>query len=267
MNNYGFTQRLVQPFVFGTSRILAYHSVHPNRRDFIAVTPNAFYEQMQWLASNGWQGLSLSEFLQNPHGKTFAITFDDGYADNLEYAVPILHEFQFTATIFVVVNRINSDVVHNKNWLKSYPTVPSIAYRYLTWTEIDLVLKQNIEIGSHTLHHFFLDQLDIATQKQEIINSRIKLEENLAIPVTTFCYPAGRYTLDTIRIVQEAGYSAAVVTPQKIPVTYHSRALSRYTLRRVGIYNTDTLLRFMIKCTPMFDAIRLIRNLQQSQSR
>jgi peptidoglycan/xylan/chitin deacetylase (PgdA/CDA1 family) len=66
-----------------------------------------------------------------------------------------------------------------------------------------------IEIGAHTVTHPFLSQLPIAAQRDEIQQSKDYLEKILGHPVTSFSYPNGSYTTETISIVQEAGFKCA----------------------------------------------------------
>ncbi|NEO95507.1 MAG: polysaccharide deacetylase family protein [Moorea sp. SIO3G5] len=66
-----------------------------------------------------------------------------------------------------------------------------------------------IEVGAHTVTHPFLSKLPVASQQDEIQQSKHYLEEILGHPVTSFSYPHGDYTADTISIIQEAGFTCA----------------------------------------------------------
>lgn len=249
--------------IFACTKILAYHSIHPTRLDTLALHPDEFYRQMKWLASLGWQGVSLAEYVRltsQPNGeslKIFAVTFDDGYADNLKYALPVLKEFNFNATIFVVVDRIGTDIIHETKWLSLYPNVSRSDYRYLNWNEVNELLDAGMEIGAHTCTHVLLDEVNYQTRFAEIADCRTKLEQTIATPIVSFCYPKGQYNKQTLEIVKASGYNQAVVTPNKIK---RFKQPDVYQLRRIGVYHNDNLFRFRLKCLPVFDMIRMLRS-------
>ena len=249
--------RLVAP-------ILAYHAVHPLRLDAINVTPDNFGAQLAWLARRGYRGVSLAAYLRQAAeqpdklGRLVALTFDDGYLDNLTYAWPLLEKFGFSATIFVVAERIGTDQLIDPHLLTVHPAVPRTAYQFLTWDDIRTLQRKGIEIGSHTCTHPKLDQLDAAGQTDEITQSKKIIEEQLQQPVVSFCYPYGHFNDDSLRIVAAAGYSQAVVTPWRAGLIRGGRL----TLRRVGLYRRDTLLRFIYKISPLFELARRVKHWQ-----
>lgn len=69
-----------------------------------------------------------------------------------------------------------------------------------------------IEVGAHTVSHPVLSRLSLSSQQHEIVESKTNLEKILDRPIPTFAYPFGErkdYTLDTTRLVQEAGFTCA----------------------------------------------------------
>lgn len=250
--------------MFSSSRVLGYHSVHPDRTDALAVHPNSFRMQMEWLSNLGWRGVSLEQVgkaifeSENSCGKVFGITFDDGYADNLRYALPILREFGFSATVFLISDTIGTDEVHNPRWLIDNPNVDASHYRYLRRDEVKELMDAGFEIGSHSVTHPFLDRLNRLEQLHEISDSKIAIERLTNSIVTSFCYPDGRYNDQTMNILMDSEYRRAVVTPWK---TKPGSISSPFEIRRIGIYRTDNLLRFKLKCTPLFDLFRSLRSL------
>ncbi|MEZ4735134.1 MAG: polysaccharide deacetylase family protein [Caldilineaceae bacterium] len=242
--------------------ILAYHAVHPQRRDEVNVTPANFARQMAWLAQHGYRGVTLADYMARAAEsraavrKLVALTFDDGYQDNLTHALPILQQYGFTATIFMITAMVGAQTPHHQPWLQAYPDVPPQAYQYLSWDELRLLQSQGMEIGSHTCSHPLLDQVDYAIQAYEVQQSKVVLEAALDTTVASFCYPAGHFTDDTLTLVRAAGYRQAVVTPWR-------RGLIRggsFTLKRVGLYLADDLRRFRFKVSPLFDLYRTLRH-------
>ncbi|PYQ10802.1 MAG: hypothetical protein DMH00_09990 [Acidobacteria bacterium] len=99
----------------GGVKILMYHwiSGDPGQRlRHWGVTPDQFEGQMRHLHEQGYRTLRLSEVAQAVQGlrplseRTVALTFDDGYRDFLHFAAPILEEYGFTATVFLVADRV-----------------------------------------------------------------------------------------------------------------------------------------------------------------
>src|SRR4051812_15112248 len=92
----------------GYCQVLLYHRVLEQSYDpqMLAVTPENFYEQLLFLKKKG-PFLSIDEFAEIlKTGKkfprnAFLITFDDGYADNLINALPILENLELPAVFYV----------------------------------------------------------------------------------------------------------------------------------------------------------------------
>ena len=229
------------PPSLSVSRILTYHSV--GQRDHeMNVMPEAFRRQMAWLAEHV-PVIPLEEAVEGRSG--VAITFDDGYRDNLENAAPILREFGFPATLFMVAGRAGGTLKHDRESPDS---------RLLTWEE----LRQwagDLEVGAHTLTHCRLSRLDEAGQRAEIVESKARLEEELGCPVRAFAYPFGSaldYNQTSVRLVREAGYAYAVSNrfgPNRA-------GADRWTLRRIWIDATDNEASFQDKVIGRLDILR-----------
>ncbi|GAF79493.1 unnamed protein product, partial [marine sediment metagenome] len=85
------------------TEILTYHNISNNEADSWAVTPSRFEQEMQWLAEKEYRGVSLREFYEDiEQEKVVVITFDDGYKDFHDIAMPILSKLDFKATVFVL---------------------------------------------------------------------------------------------------------------------------------------------------------------------
>ncbi|EJK79727.1 polysaccharide deacetylase family protein [Agrobacterium rhizogenes] len=226
--------------------ILLYHqiAVPPSRRApfrSMAVHPEAFHNQMAWLKRLGVQGLSLREslpYIQGAKtGKVAAITFDDSYANVYENALPVLQEFGFTATNFVVANQVGgSNVWDIPNGVARAPCMSLEQLR--KWVAL------GHEVGSHTLDHVHLPQLPMQEARRQIAHSRELLEDMLDEIVSSFCFPYGdEMPLDRV-LAYEAGYSAATTTRRGRARQDHDPfGLPRATVRR-----NDSWLHFIRKC-------------------
>src|SRR5262249_50778983 len=130
--------------------------------------------------------------------RSVVLTFDDGYLDTLTIALPILREFGFTATCYVVAGAVG----HSSHWTDPAPL--------MDWAGVRAWLDAGMGIGSHTASHPDLTTLDTAALRSEIAGSRARLEDRLGVPVRSFAYPFNRLDARALDAVAEAGYADAV---------------------------------------------------------
>lgn len=231
-------------------RILMYHMISecPAGARFrgLRVAPGLFRKQLAFLADNGWHFVTMSElmvFNGSPPEKTVAITFDDGYLDNLTNALPVLREFNAKATLYLVVDRHNRDwsvakkAHHDSGELAREPKLDDQQVRQLLESGL-------VELGSHTLTHPNLPASSQDQRWQEIRQSRTRLEDCFGVPVTSFAYPFGLYEpLDT-ELARQAGYTNAVTVEEGI----EDQATTRpFELRRVKVSGKEGMLGFKMR--------------------
>jgi peptidoglycan/xylan/chitin deacetylase (PgdA/CDA1 family) len=233
--------------------ILAYHSVSECRKDSLAVGMTDFETQMAWLYHRHYRSVTLSEFTRHTFRKgerIVVITFDDGYADNYTIAFPILKQYGFVATIFLVTDYVNTNHMYRWDVQKITSQHSASQYGILTWDQVNEMADYGIEFGSHTCTHPELTTLSSEQYEEEIVRSRQDLQSKLGCDVESFCYPRGKLDGDIIQMVKKSGYSSAVVTPKRAGIP-----LGRYTLRRVGIYYHVTPWLFQLKVSPLMRRI------------
>jgi peptidoglycan/xylan/chitin deacetylase (PgdA/CDA1 family) len=228
--------------------------------------------------------------------RSVVVTFDDGYADNLHIAKPLLERYGIPATVFLTTGyighergfwwdeldrlllqpgtlpeslylnvnestyqrelgeaaRYSEDAARRyRNW-RAWEDAPTArhslyfslwellrplaegerrqvldellawagtesangpTYRPLSLEEaVDLAQGELVEVGAHTVTHPFLSTLSVASQRDEILESKARLEEILNRPVTSFSYPYGSRSAETVAIVREARFSCACST-------------------------------------------------------
>jgi peptidoglycan/xylan/chitin deacetylase (PgdA/CDA1 family) len=226
--------------------ILMYHQIgEPGPRGTpyrgLTVHPRDFRRQMLWLRRLGYRGLPMARlgpYLRGEkQGKVVGITFDDGYANVLEHAVPVLEECGFQATNYFVVRQLGGSNVWDAD--EGVPPSPLMdADGVRAWA------AAGHEVGSHTLNHPVLPRISPELAVNEIRDSRDALEQIAGVPVRAFCYPYGKFTPALADIVREAGYDSATTT---------ARGLARlgddsYALPRVAVMRSTHLLRFLQKC-------------------
>jgi len=157
----------------------------------------------------GYRGVSISELhLQMKSSKAeklVGITFDDGYQNIIQNALPILKKLGFTATIYLVSQNIGGSNTWDEN--------KGIAkQQILNENDVNIWINSGMEIGSHTRNHIDLLNCSLEVAKQEIIKSKSDLEERFKIPINHFCYPYGRFNDDIINLTKKAGYHSATTT-------------------------------------------------------
>lgn len=221
--------------------ILMHHQVGPHRPgsplNRWRVTERDFVWQLDTLQRLGYRGVALRDLVETPSGARRAVlTFDDGYRGIREHAQPALQARGFSATVFVVADRIGGV----NDWDGETPGEP-----LLTADEIRALHGAGVEIGSHGATHRALAGLDDGDLAREVAGSRETLERVTGAPVTSFCYPYGSFDDRVVEAVRAAGYRAATVIRGGIP-----RDLSDpFRLERVAVRGTNTRLDFLLALT------------------
>ncbi|MCP4117301.1 MAG: polysaccharide deacetylase family protein [Desulfobacteraceae bacterium] len=176
-----------------------------------------FEAQMKFLSDNGYKAISVERYLENMRQNDVSpnqvvLTFDDGHASNFKYAFPILKKYGFSASFFIIADRI--DQIH-----------------HMTSAQIRTLRENGMEIGSHGLTHTWLPLLDRTNIVHELKQSKLFIEKKVRAPVTTFAYPGGHYTGAMMKEIRNQGYRAALSCILGI----NTGTTDPYLLRRVEI--------------------------------
>jgi len=224
--------------------ILMYHKVNPDPAtggQGLRVHPLEFETQMAYLYCSGYKSISLANLADHSDRgmplppRPVIITFDDGYQDNFTYAYPILKKYQMTATIFVVAGTVGD--INQFDFGEGTQPLNKMADLH----QLKEMARGGITIGCHTMTHPHLAGLKKEEARHEITESKKQLETLLNTPVEFFCYPYGSYDRDTLNMVRESGFRAAVTT---------QRGLGRYpeeafALKRIRVRGDYSLVRFL----------------------
>jgi peptidoglycan/xylan/chitin deacetylase (PgdA/CDA1 family) len=177
--------------------ILLYHHVAILQNENIYyVSPDAFERQMNLLHEWGYQTISV-ELLVNAikqgaelPPKPIILTFDDGSETVYTNALPIMQKYNFTGTAYIVYNYVATG-------------------SYMDSDQIRGLYASGWEIGSHSLSHADLTER-ADRQRDEIVESRRKLQSLLGVPILSFSYPFGAYDENSVYYAHDAGYIAAM---------------------------------------------------------
>ena len=194
--------------------ILTYHNIahapsNVRRWRSLYVSPASFARQMWLLQHVGYIGLSMSAalpyLLGQRSGRVAVVTLDDGYADNLDSALPVLQRYGFSATCYVVSGSIG----HYNEW---DATKLDVRKPLMSVTQLREWQRGGMEIGAHSQTHPRLTQCSDAQLRDEIRGSKTSLEDQLGAAVTQFCYPYGDVDDRVVQAVRDAGFVAATTT-------------------------------------------------------
>lgn len=195
--------------------VLCYHSIHPTK-SIASATPTAFGHHLDWLAE-ACDVVPLDEIpraLMEPSRSrpAVAITFDDGYLDNYEFAFPLLQERHLSATFFVTAGLLQKDAaILARTQMLSRGTSDDV--RPMEWAQVGAMHTAGMEIGAHTYSHPNLAVLSRPRVWDELCRSRDIIEQRIGVRVRSMAYPFGKpgrhFTDETVALVEEAGYEYA----------------------------------------------------------
>lgn len=186
--------------------ILVYHRVLERAKGppLVAMSVARFRLQLAYLAAHGYEAVTLRRVYDAWTGagmlppKPVVITFDDGYADQVRNAAPLLREHHWPAEL---------DLVSDALYLGASAPATS-----LTPGMVQGLLGDGWGLESHSVSHADLTRLHGARLRRQLRESRRRLEQLFDVPVDFFCYPGGIYTRRVKLAVRRAGYLAATGT-------------------------------------------------------
>ncbi|MGW5180295.1 polysaccharide deacetylase family protein [Streptomyces sp. NPDC004082] len=202
----------------------------------ITVTPGRLDLQLGLLRRRGLRGVSMADLIAaraRGEGRgLIGLTFDDGYADFVEHALPVLRRHGCGATLFVLPGRLDGE----NAWDPLGPRKPLLGKQGIRVA----AATEGIEIGSHGLTHVDLTTADDAVLRAEVAESRAALAELIGADIDGFCYPYGTVDQRAVDAVRAAGYRyACAIDPG--PLT------GPFALPRVHVGQNDTAVRLLLK--------------------
>jgi peptidoglycan/xylan/chitin deacetylase (PgdA/CDA1 family) len=184
------------------SAILTYHSLDDSG-SVISMPPDLFRRQMEFLATSGIPVVPLDQVLSRPG--SVAITFDDGFRNLLEHAIPELERHNFPAAIFLVSGYCG----RNNDWPgQSYDKAAQLPL--MSWDEI-ASLPPQISLGAHTITHPDLTRISADECERELRGSKEQIEQRLGRPVRWLAYPYGASS-PKVRVAARQQFELAVGT-------------------------------------------------------
>ncbi len=213
--------------------ILCYHSVSRSGWRF-AVTPELFESHIKTLSTR-YEILTVDELLKSKSKRPLlALTFDDGYADNLTVAAPILKKYGLKATLFAIGSTANRSELDNQLPLLGVSDIKKL-HNDFGW-----------DIGFHTATHADLSKLTSSGIESEIVTGKTNFEKRIGSTVHSFAYPRGFTNGEVIAAVKRAGFrSGFTVDGRQVNPT---KPLST---DRINIEGKTTSIQLLTLLTPM----------------
>lgn len=170
--------------------IFTYHSIDTTG-SVISLAPAQFRRHLAWLVANEVQVCRLPElFSEHEHNQhVVALTFDDGFANFATFAAPLLRDYGFPSTLFVVPGRVGLTNRWSAQQADDIPTLP-----LLDWDALGLIAESGVEIGAHTYSHARLPTLSIAEAEDDVMKGNAALSTHLGMTPRSFAYPYGAVT-------------------------------------------------------------------------
>lgn len=217
-------------------RVLMYHAVGGevvgDRYGIYSIAPDLFARHVRCLAENfGGEVVTLD--LAVAGGTGVAITFDDGYRDNLTVAAPRLAAASLPFTVFVALDFIDS----------GQP-------QYLSRAELkELAALPGVTIGAHGRSHRALTQLSDADLADELCSSKAQLEDLIGRPVSSMSYPYGAADARVREAVQRAGYGISACSR----FGSFGKGDNPLEVPRIDIWSNDSTSRLLAKARGHWD--------------
>jgi peptidoglycan/xylan/chitin deacetylase (PgdA/CDA1 family) len=225
---------------------LCYHSVVDDGPPLLSLPVGHFEQHLRILREQGWatgttQGLRDLAAGRRPERPLAYLTFDDGFVDNHAIAAPMLREYGFGAMIFVVPPLLDEGAP--LGWpevdtpRRNHPAI----MRSMTWRQVEELAEAGVEIGSHTLTHPHLEQLDPGRLEHELVESRRAIAERLG-RCETIAYPFGGWSPAVADAAARAGYEFAFTLPNNGQLRH-----APLSVPRLPIDHRDDARRFGLK--------------------
>jgi peptidoglycan/xylan/chitin deacetylase (PgdA/CDA1 family) len=209
----------------------------------LAVHPEMFKAHLDYLKAQGFHSITFNQLFNALYyggplpKKPIILTFDDGYDDGYKNAYPMLKEHGFSGMFYIITGKVG--------WQGQ-----------ATWPQLREMLRNGMQMGSHTINHVDLGQVLQVSQAQaqmELQVSQSTMQKNLGIPIQQFCYPSGEpfrhysTTLqqEVLQLLAQDGYVGATTDPGgQMASGVTQSSLTPFELLRLRVDGRATLQDF-----------------------
>jgi len=218
--------------------VLMYHHIGEappgadSLRRGLTVSEANFRNQLRYLKDAGYETITVARLVEHLSSgaelpeKPVVITLDDGYRDAYEVALPVLQEFGYVATFFLLTAPID----------EGQP-------EFVTWEQVRLLHEAGMETGAHTYTHPDLRGKSTDYVVWQVLGSKEAIEARTGEPVRVFAYPSGAHDDHAVQVVRSAQFWAALTTEASCRQT----SAELYTIGRIRIQPGDSVRTFAQK--------------------
>ena len=222
---------LIGKKIDGTLVVLTYHSVQPHQK-------NRFRDQMEMLIREGTPVFPDIEGPLPENAHYIAVTFDDGYLNFIQNALPILQEWKIPAILFIPVGYLGK----LPGWITHHDH-PNYHEKLMSADQLKGLLKNQFKIGSHCISHPRLTTLDPKQVKRELFESKSILETLLGKEVTTLSFPYNDFNKDIVQLAKQAGYFRVFAN---VPA-YPTSKIDKFLHGRIEVSLDDWYIEYWLK--------------------
>jgi len=211
--------------------VLYYHSIFPNEKENFEWQMNLLKRKSNVIKSDIFEEL-------NPHKLYTVLTFDDGFENLLQNAIPVMQKLHLPFTIFFITNYFGK----KPGW-----EFPEGHYdkneKIMTVDQVKSVSNELLTIGSHTENHVKLTHIDLKIAEKEIVNSKNTLENISGKSVDIISFPNGDYNSQIINKCFEVGYKRVFTIEPKLAFQNKNEKITG----RVWTNGNDWKLEYFLK--------------------
>jgi peptidoglycan/xylan/chitin deacetylase (PgdA/CDA1 family) len=233
----------------GGAVFLCYHSIAPAGPRYLTIAPELFERQLATLRRRGFRGGDLAALDELSAGRRsdrlVFLTFDDGFRDNFETALPLLREYGFPAFVFVLPPLVETGGAFEWPEMRDDLARHADTMRSITWPMLERMKEGGFEVGSHTLTHPHLPELGDEELREQLWQSRAAIAERLG-GCDTLAYPFGEWSPRVAAAAADCGYRFAFT----LPTVSGQRRAAALSIPRVNVDYRDEGRRFAAKLSP-----------------
>jgi peptidoglycan/xylan/chitin deacetylase (PgdA/CDA1 family) len=193
---------LVRPSDSGVV-LLVFHSITPTPRFKIDATPEHLENTIEAIRDSGRSIISLTEAVDRLRqnridGGYVVLTFDDGYKDFRERAMPVLRRLESPATVSILPRYVGTQ--------EPFDFETGSGRRSMSWKELRRLLENDgdqVTIANHSYRHSNFSQLSVEEARHDIERSQQAIEDHLGFAARYFTYPFGLPGSASQRLVRE----------------------------------------------------------------